>query len=72
MVYGREITFFDMQIFDRWGNKVFYAKNPNSGWDGTYNTVPVSAGVYSVKVEYSFSNSSNETRTIIGRLHLIR
>lgn len=72
MVYGREIAFFNMQIFDRWGNRVFQTQNPNSGWGGTYNTLPVSPGVYSILVEYSFSNNPNEIRTLIERVHLIR
>lgn len=71
-VYGKEIAFFDMQIFDRWGNSIYHTQDPNSGWDGTYNTVPAGIGIYSVLIEYSFTNASHEIKTMIERLHLIR
>ena len=41
----------DMQIFDRWGNKVFEVQNApinneEFGWDGRYNNNIISPGVY--------------------------
>ena len=40
-----------LQIFDRWGNKVYEGNNGsildfNFGWDGTYNDRLMDAGVY--------------------------
>ena len=37
---------FYIRIFDRWGNQIYETGDINAGWDGTYNGVPVDAGVY--------------------------
>ena len=61
MIFGshevEEIMFF--QVFDRWGNMVFEAKefapnNPEYGWDGTLNGKDMNAGVfvYQLKIRY--------------------
>ena len=39
------------QIYDRWGNKVFYDENflpnnPDNGWDGTYRNEKMNTGVF--------------------------
>jgi gliding motility-associated-like protein len=32
---GTFINEFELWVFDRWGNAVFYTKNPDKGWDGS-------------------------------------
>ena len=44
-------TFYDMSIFDRWGNEVYLVENallndPEAAWKGTSKGVLVSSGVY--------------------------
>lgn len=34
MSKGDGILQFEMSIFDRWGNKIFYSNDLNKGWDG--------------------------------------
>jgi gliding motility-associated-like protein len=34
--YSANYQFTEMQVFNRWGNKVFETKNANTYWDGTY------------------------------------
>ncbi|PAM96066.1 hypothetical protein B4N84_04290, partial [Flavobacterium sp. IR1] len=29
---------YDLQVFNRWGNKVYEAKNYQNDWDGTSNS----------------------------------
>ncbi|MBK6934220.1 MAG: PKD domain-containing protein [Bacteroidales bacterium] len=38
-IYGVNIDSdnFEMRIFDRWGKEIFYTRDINQGWDGTYN-----------------------------------
>ncbi|MEO1448473.1 MAG: gliding motility-associated C-terminal domain-containing protein, partial [Bacteroidota bacterium] len=43
---GIHIQTFNMQIFSRWGLKVFETNNPDDKWDGTYKGAPVKEGVY--------------------------
>jgi gliding motility-associated-like protein len=33
---GFGIVKYEIQIFDRWGEKVFHTKNLEDGWNGTY------------------------------------
>ena len=40
------LSFFDLKIFNRWGNFIFHTSNPNQGWDGTWNNEKQETGVY--------------------------
>ena len=44
-----------MQIWNRWGEKIYEGNNPNIGWDGKKqsNGDIAPAGVYIYTVEYS-------------------
>jgi gliding motility-associated-like protein len=44
------ISRFDMHIFDRWGTLVYASTDIDSGWDGTYNDLPVPDGIYTCTV----------------------
>ena len=35
--YGLDVTSFEMEIFDRWGQSVYHTKDYTKGWDGTLN-----------------------------------
>lgn len=71
-VKGREIADFTMTIFDRWGNLVYRTKNMQMGWDGQYNGQPCKAGVYAVRVDYSFNPAPEEMHSISGKVLLVR
>lgn len=43
---------FEMRIFDRWGNQIFYSNDWSKGWDGTYMGKPVPIDQYVCKVRY--------------------
>jgi gliding motility-associated-like protein len=54
-VYGRELKTVQMEVFNRWGEKVYDSMdNPFASWDGRYKgeLQPPSVYVYSVEVEY--------------------
>lgn len=61
---------YDLQIFDRWGEKVFESHNGNAGWDGTYlgNKVPADVYVYVIK----YKTVSRGAKTKRGSIVLIR
>lgn len=48
---GAFIAQFNMEIFNRWGQKIFETENQEDGWDGTSNGVGVPEGVYVFKVK---------------------
>lgn len=56
---------FELAIFNRWGERVYYSKNPDGCWDGSYKGVPQPAGnfVYYLRVK-SACGSIDEKGTI--------
>ncbi|GAB4205723.1 MAG: hypothetical protein Fur0023_14830 [Bacteroidia bacterium] len=36
----------EIEIFNRWGERIFYSKGYNNAWDGTYNGNPLPIGTY--------------------------
>lgn len=53
-VFGEGIEYVTMQVYNRWGEKIFESSNQRVAWDGTFKGEMQSPGVYSfyVKVEY--------------------
>lgn len=45
-IEGIDIYDFELTIFNRWGEVVWVNKDPNQGWDGNYNGLPVQDGTY--------------------------
>ena len=63
---NNESLFFDMVLFDRWGNKIFDVKNapvndPESGWDGSFNGKYLNTGVYIFSARI-YDTEGNEVR----------
>jgi gliding motility-associated-like protein len=69
-VYGEQIVSMDIEIFDRWGKKVFQANDQKIGWDGRYNENDVIPGVYYYKVNAIFQNGNSATTA--GDVTLVR
>ncbi len=70
------IDAFEINIFDRWGNKVYTSTDINEGWDGTttgFATKGVNPGVYmySIKVTYSDDFDTNRTDVFNGDVTLV-
>ncbi|MEL6676188.1 MAG: gliding motility-associated C-terminal domain-containing protein, partial [Bacteroidota bacterium] len=41
-----KIISYEVNIFNRWGRKVFTADDPDASWDGTMGGQPLPEGVY--------------------------
>ena len=41
---------YELFIYDRWGNQIFYSADFNQKWDGSFNSEPAIAGTYVYKV----------------------
>ncbi|MCF8424812.1 MAG: gliding motility-associated C-terminal domain-containing protein, partial [Bacteroidia bacterium] len=50
-VHGRCITAYNLQIFSRWGEKVFETSNLENSWDGTYKGKKMDTGVFVYKAD---------------------
>jgi gliding motility-associated-like protein len=64
-----KIKYFEMHIYNRWGNEVFKTENINDCWDGTYKGQPQDPGNFVVYIR-----ARNECKEDItkGNLLLIR
>jgi gliding motility-associated-like protein len=58
------------QIFNRWGELVFYSTDMNDSWDGTYKGKEAELGTYLILVEAT--DKLGEPFTYTGMVHLIR
>ena len=73
----RFVTRINMQIFNRWGVKVFETSDPDIVWDGTdfKNQKLLESGVYSYICEVYFETVSGEEKLeepLSGFIHLFR
>lgn len=58
------------RIYNRYGELIFETKNPEEGWDGTFNQVPTNTGVYVYYVELDCYNGAKNL--IKGNVTLLR
>ena len=62
---------FSLQIFDRWGNKVFETFDMKTSWNGkNKNNQELDPGVYVFKCVYS--TAVEESKTMAGNVSLVR
>jgi len=64
------ISNYEMEIFDRWGEKVFTTSEPGQGWDGTVQGSESPQGIYVYKVTYLAKTGTSGYLT--GKFSLIR
>jgi gliding motility-associated-like protein len=64
---------FHLQVFDRWGNRVYFSENQRDLWDGRFNGKYVNDGVYVWILTYRYSeNGSSFEKADQGSLTIIR
>ncbi|NUM32883.1 MAG: gliding motility-associated C-terminal domain-containing protein [Bacteroidetes bacterium] len=65
---------FEIRIFNRWGEQIFYTKNPNEEWDGTFKDTKCPLGLYltTIKVTYPLGMELYKTEIKKISLNLIR
>lgn len=47
---GEGVDFYQLNIYDRWGNLLFNSNHIEQGWNGTVNGQPAQSGVYSYEI----------------------
>jgi len=70
LVSAAGAVYFNVMVFNRWGEKVFESNNLNEGWDGTYQSKSAYAGVYTFVATATFIDGEN--RKLKGGVTLIR
>jgi gliding motility-associated-like protein len=70
--YGEGINWdtYQMSIFDRWGELIYYTENIDKPWDGTYKEAPVEVSVYVWKIR--FYDVKGESHDYYGHVTLVR
>jgi gliding motility-associated-like protein len=60
-VYSRYVAEedFEVKIYNRWGELVYYSTDPDFRWDGTYNGQPAPLGTYPYVINYRASTSGD-------------
>jgi hypothetical protein len=64
--YSGTVTYYQLQVFDRWGEKIYDSYNPTSGWDGTYcgSYVLPASYVYQLSLSFNDGQSFNTKGTV--------
>lgn len=69
MEYENIMT-YEIQVFDRWGRRLWVGDSPDVQWDGSYQGEPMAVGTYFWQCNYS--NQRGELRNQKGSLTLLR
>ncbi len=69
-IFSSTSVYFNLKLFNRWGEKVFDSFNATEGWDGTYQGQDSYPGVYSYVMLVTFLDGEN--RQYIGTVTLLR
>lgn len=67
---GEGILEYQMWIFNRWGQQIFYSKHPERPWEGKMDGTPVQQGVYHYK--FIVKDITNRTKVYSGEVTLYR
>lgn len=70
MVYGINVSEFDLLVFDRWGNLLFETHDMSHGWNGTYKDEKCQQDVYVWRLNYTDIFGNRYKR--IGHVSLVR
>ena len=63
---------FEFSVFNRWGEEIFYSRNPAAYWDGAMaDGTDCPDGTYNYLIRYQESAES-ELITVLGFVHLMR
>ncbi|MEO6304639.1 MAG: gliding motility-associated C-terminal domain-containing protein, partial [Bacteroidia bacterium] len=55
-VYGNCISSMNLQVYNRWGEKVFESNDKNTCWDGTYKGIKQNDAVFIYQLSATFVN----------------
>lgn len=63
LAFGYNITDFTMEIFDRWGEKIFSSGELKTGWNGTFKGQLCEYAVYIYKITYKGLDGKKANKT---------
>jgi gliding motility-associated-like protein len=60
---------YTFEIYNRWGERIYYTNDPKEAWDGTYVKRICPAGIYAYKV---YIRKGSKLFSSVGRVNLIK
>lgn len=67
-----EIYDWEFEIFNRWGEKIFFTDDLNGGWDGKYRGQKSPDGTYTYKIRYRGCETPSAWQMVTGSVRLLR
>jgi len=68
---NKNLSKYNLQVWNRWGEKVYETNDPLEGWDGIYQGIHQPLGVYVWQCKYLFAGAPKE-KTAKGNVTLMR
>lgn len=68
---GVDQDFFDVQIFNRWGELIFESESFYDAWDATYQGNQVPIGTYTYRIQYK-EKKTEKRKILVGHINLVR
>lgn len=69
---GWGIMSFQMDIYNRWGEKVFQTEDITQGWDGIFNDEAAEVGVYVCVIFYSTRQDADDVEMLTSNITLVK
>ena len=69
-IYGAGVKSVILQVFNRWGEKVFESSDQFHGWDGTYKGILQDPGVFVYHAQINFLDNTQIEKS--GSVTLVR
>lgn len=60
-----DVQFFEMKLYNRWGENVFKSNDPREGWDGSFKGNPLNSGVYVYSVNIIFEDQNQMPQDLV-------
>ncbi|MEY3399377.1 MAG: hypothetical protein RL220_1971 [Bacteroidota bacterium] len=69
-----KIEHFEMDIFNRWGDRIFHSTSASHGWDGSFNSQLAEQGAYVWAITYIVMDDEGkpEEKELSGIVNLVR
>jgi len=64
-------SFYNFEIYNRWGEIIFHTQDINEGWNGVYKGKHSPQGAYTWKIRLQYSENANR-KEYTGNVNLIR
>ena len=68
-IHSDDLDSYELYIYSRWGELIFYSEDINNSWDGTFFDESCQEGIYSWRLNYY---CGDEMQTQMGVLKLLR